>query len=116
MRGRLARNPAAPEDPAHVAALEQHQVERHFRDLAGREADHEETPLPAERTQRRLGVRTADRIVDHIDAALAAEPAQAVAQVLGRVVHDRVGAVLAREAELVVAGGAGDHARAHDLA
>ncbi len=44
---------------------------------------------------------------------VAAELAQRLAQVLGLIVHDLMGAMGAREGELFVGGGAGDHARLH---
>ena len=73
MRCRLALGPGAPEHAAHVAAFQQHEVERQFRNVAGGEADHEVAAVPGERAQRRLGVAAADRIVDHVDAVFAAE-------------------------------------------
>ena len=83
---------------------------------AGGEADHQIAPVPGERAQRRLGVAVADRIVHHVDAVLAAELLQSVAQIAACVVHAVVGAVLPGERELVVGRGAGDHAGAHQLA
>src|SRR6476620_5656333 len=67
---RIAVHPRAPEYADHVAALEQHEIERQFRNVAGGEADHEKPALPRDRTQRRLGVAPANRIVDDIDASV----------------------------------------------
>ena len=72
--------------------------------------------LPGDRAQRRFAVGPADRIEDDVDAVLAAELLERAPQILRRIVHRRVGAMGACEGELVVAAGAGDHARAHQLA
>src|SRR5580704_8573218 len=84
---RLALRPRAPDDAADVAALEQHEIERELGYLAGGEADYEIAPLPAERAHRRFGVRPADRVVHHVDAALATEPPERAAQIFAGVVH-----------------------------
>ena len=83
---------------------------------SGGKADHQIAAEPGQRAHRRLGVRAADRVIDHVDAVLAAEPPQRVAQILAGIVHRLVGAVGAGEGELFVGGGAGDDARAHHLA
>src|ERR1700724_3519462 len=77
---RIALRPAAPQDAADVAALEQDQVERNFWNRAGGEADHQITSLPAERAQRRLRIVAADRVVDHVNAVGAAEAFESIAQ------------------------------------
>ena len=113
---RIALDERAPEHADDVAALEQREIERNLRDLAGRKADHQEAPVPGDRAQRRLRIGAADRIVDHVHALAAGDAAQRLLQVLLRVVDRLVGAALAAEGELVVGRRAGDHARAHQLA
>ena len=66
---RLAAREVAPEDADDRASFQQREVERNLRDLAGREADDEQAAAPGDRSQRRLGVRPADRVVDDVDAA-----------------------------------------------
>ena len=75
-------HPGAPEHAEHGAALQQHQVERQLRDVAGGEADHQMAALPGERAHRRLAVGAADRIEHHVDAVLAADALERVAQIL----------------------------------
>ena len=65
---RVAHHRHAPEDADDRAPLEQGEVRRDARNVARREADDEEAPFPRRRAQRRLGERTADRIVDHVGA------------------------------------------------
>src|SRR6516162_1504372 len=112
----LAAGPGAPGDAADVAAFKEREIEGNFRNFAGGKSDHEIAAEPAERTQRRLGIAAADRIVNYIDAALAAKFFERAAKVLTVVVHGFIGAVLASEDELVVRRSAGDDTRAHDLA
>ena len=64
----------APEHADDLATFEQCQVQRHSRNLPGREADHEITPVPVHRAQRRLGVIVADGIVEHVRAIAAGQP------------------------------------------
>ena len=64
----LPSDERAPEDADDVAALEEREVERNLRDLAGGEADDEEAALPRHRTQRGLAVRAAHRVVDDVGA------------------------------------------------
>ena len=112
----LAPHPGAPQHAADIAAFQEHQIKRQFRNLAGGKADHEIAALPRQRAHGGLRIGTADRIVDDVDAVLAAKRLERTAQIFARVVHRFVGAVLAGEGELVVRGRAGDDARAHDLA
>ena len=100
LRG-LAHRERAPEHADDLAALEQHEVERNLRDVAGGEADDEVAALPGDAAQRRLGERAADRIVDDVDAVAAGERLDALLEILVRVVDALVGAVLAAERELV---------------
>ena len=72
--------------------------------------------FPGERAHRGFAVGAADRIVDDINAMLAAQPLECVLQVLIGIVHQLVGAVGAGESELGVGRGAGDDPRAHQLA
>src|SRR3546814_8676575 len=62
---------------------------------------HEVAAVPGHRAQGRLEQRAADRIVDHVDAAAAGQLLQPVAVAVLGVVHALVGALLAREGELV---------------
>ena len=64
----LPADERAPEDSDDVAALEQRQVQRDLRDLAGREPDDEEATLPGGGAQSRLAVLAADRVVDDVGA------------------------------------------------
>src|SRR5262249_28500841 len=91
----FAADPIAEIDAEHVTALEQREVERQLRNLAGGEADDEVTTLPGDSPQRRLAVRPADWIEDRVDAMLAALALERVAQVLAGVVDRHVGAVAA---------------------
>ena len=72
-------------------------------------------PCQAGGAQRRLGGIAADAIVDDVDAVAAGQRAQAFLQIVGAVVDRLVGAVLARDGELLRRGGDGDDARAHQL-
>src|SRR5204863_6248014 len=80
------------------------------------EANHEITAVPGERAQRRLGVAVTDRVVHHVDAVIAAELFQPIAQIAAGVVYAVVGAVLPGKVEFVIGRGAGDDAGAHQLA
>src|SRR2546423_740884 len=63
----------APEDTDDVAALEQCQIQRDRRDLAGGEADDEEATLPGGGAQGGLAVRTTDRVVHDVSPGTAGE-------------------------------------------
>ena len=109
----IAAGERAQEDADDLAPLEQHEVERQARDLTAREPDHQEPALPRHRPERRLGERTADRVVTHVDTVLARQLLEPAAQVVGGVVDDVGGAVLAAQVELVVGRRGGDHPGAH---
>ena len=51
----------APEDAANVTAFQECQVKRQSRD-SGWEADHEISPSPSDRPERRLGIIAANRV------------------------------------------------------
>src|SRR3546814_5573660 len=51
---RLPPREGPPEDTDHRAALQQREVERDLRDVAGGETDHEEAAIPGHGPQRRL--------------------------------------------------------------
>src|SRR6516225_2355147 len=116
LRQRLALGPGAPGHAPDIATLEQREVERNFGNLSGGKADYEISAEPTERTQSRLGIGAAYRIVDHVDAAFAAKPFERIAQILAAIIHRLVGAVFAGKGELFVGRGAGNNAGAHDLA
>jgi hypothetical protein len=61
-------HPAAPEDADDVAALQERQVERDLRDLAGGEAHDEILAFPGDGAQRRLRIGVADGVIDHVRA------------------------------------------------
>src|SRR5215510_14509853 len=113
---RVTVHPRTPEYADHIAALEQYEVERQLRDVAGGEADHEKPALPRDRTQCRLSVRPADRIVDDIGAAAARSASKRVLQIICSVVDRIVGAMLFGERQFFVRGCAGDNASIHQLA
>ena len=69
----LPADERAPEDSDDVAALEQRQVQRDRRDLAGGEADDEEATLPGGGAQGGLAVRTTDRVVHDVGPGPAGE-------------------------------------------
>jgi len=114
--GRILPHEGAPIDATHVAAFEQHQVERQPGDFAGRKAHHQEAALPRDGPQGGFAQGPADRIIDDVDAVLAAEPIEGVLEILLGVVYALVCAMRPREGELVVARRAGDDACAHLLA
>src|SRR5438270_12400151 len=76
LRKRLAVGPGPPGYAADIAAFKKGEVQRDFWNFAGGKADHEITAEPAERAERWFGIAAADRIVDNVDAAFAAELSQ----------------------------------------
>src|SRR4051812_39681753 len=102
MTFRVALDECAPENANDVAALEQREVERNFRDFAGGKPDHQKAALPGDRAQRGFRVCTADGIVNYVSTFAAGCLAQRVLQIRGCVIDDVVGAALAAERELVV--------------
>ena len=119
----IARGEGAPEHAAHVAALEQGQVERQPGNAGGK-ADHEVAAFPADRSQRGLGIIAADRIVYHVIAAFAAGRLELVGERLRLLLVERragiddrlVRARLSRGVGLFLRGDRGDDARAIGLA
>src|SRR5690242_9104029 len=99
---RIALDKRAPEHADNVAAFEQREVERDFWNLAGGKTDDQKPPLPRDRAQRRLGVRAADRIIDHVRAFAAGAAPQRVLEVALSVVDDLIGAVLLGKCELLI--------------
>src|SRR5581483_11481314 len=59
----------APKHADDRAAFEQREIERDLRNVTRGEPDDEKTPVPRHVAQRRLGIRSANRIVDDIHAA-----------------------------------------------
>src|SRR5258706_5014247 len=113
---RLAPREVAPEHADNRGALEQREVEGQARNVAGGEAHHQQAPAPGNGAERRLAVRAADRVIDHVCAFAAGEALHLLAQVLAGVIDGRIRAMLAAHSELVVAPGAGYHARTKRLA
>src|SRR4029453_2116344 len=62
---RIARREGSPEHTADVAAFEQRQVERKLGNSSG-EADHKVTSFPCDAAKSRLGIISADRVVDDV--------------------------------------------------
>src|SRR5262249_14985995 len=112
----LAPRELAPEHADDRAAFQQREIERDPRNVAGREADDEQATTPGERSQRRLRIRAAYRIVHDVDAAAAGQRGDLFAQIAGAVIDRFVGAVRAADRELLVARRGGDDARAERLA
>ena len=112
----LSRAQCAPEHAADIAALQQRQIERHLRNVAGGESDHQEAAFPGDRAQRGLGIAAADRIENNIGALAAGEPPQAFLEIFLGVVQAEFGAVRFGEFKLLVRRCAGDHLQAHQLA
>src|SRR5262245_53249600 len=110
---RLLAHPRSPEHAEDGAALQQHEIERQFWNVSGGKSDDEVAALPGERAQRRLAVAAAHWIEHDVDAVLAADALERVAQLLPFIVHQLMRPVGAGKGELVVGRGAGDHARAH---
>src|SRR5262245_59959647 len=115
MAFRVPLNERTPEHAKHIAALQQHQIERQLRNVARSKADDEETSFPGDRAHRRLGVGTADRIINHIGAAPIGTSPQGFLEIAAGVIDRCISAVLAREGQLFIRRGAGDYARAHDF-
>src|SRR3546814_755440 len=101
---RLPPREGPPEDTDHRAALQQREVERDLRDVAGGETDHEAAAIPGHGPQRRLAQITADGVVADIAAPAVGELLHASLEVLGRVVDGLRGAPGAAQLELVVGG------------
>ena len=57
---------SSPENADDLAALQQGQVQRNFRDVASSKADDEVAPVPAHRPQRSFGVISANGVVDDV--------------------------------------------------
>src|SRR5690349_13753917 len=113
---RFAHRERSPEHADDLAALEQHEVERDLRDLAGREADDEVAALPRDAAQRGLRERAADRVVHDVHAVALRQLLEPLLEILLAVIDAVLRAVLATERELVLARGRGDHARAEQRA
>src|SRR6266513_126759 len=73
------------------------QIERDFRDLAGRKSDDQIPAAPGQRPNRRLRKGSADRIVDDVDALGVRGAAQRVLQVLLLIIDGFIRTMLARE-------------------
>src|SRR5688500_10701475 len=80
-RLRLALREVPPEHADDRGPLQQREVERQLRDLAGGEAHYQQPAAPGERAERRLAVRPAHRIVHDVHAALLGDRLDALAQV-----------------------------------
>ena len=113
---RFAAREIAPEHAHDGAALEQRQIQRNLGNVARGESNHQQPSAPGGGAQRGFGVGAAHRVVHHVHALAAGELLDLLAHVLGGVVDAGVGAVLFADLQLVGAGGAGDHLRAHRLA
>jgi hypothetical protein len=119
----IAGREGAPEDAAHVAGLEQGEVERKPRD-AGGEADDEVAALPGDGAKRRLAIVAADGIVDDVGARTADRLLELVGERFLAVAVERpariderlVGSSLARGLGFLFRGDGGDDAGTARLA
>src|SRR5579864_3998820 len=96
----IESRPGTPEHAPDVAAFQQREVERHFRYLAGRKSDHQETTFPGNRAQGGLRVAAADGIKDDVDTFAARETAQALLEIFARVIQAELGAMRLGEFKL----------------
>ena len=114
---------AAGIDADDLAGLQERQVQRNLRD-ARREADDQKTSAPRHRTQRRLRIVAADRIVDDIKTLFARDaleqvgerPLAGAIERAARIDDAFVRAGLLRGVDLRLRGRGGDHMRAERLA
>src|SRR5512146_517910 len=113
---RFALGELSPEDADDARAFEQREVQRQLRNVPARETDDEVSSAPADAAKCRLGERAADRIVDHIRTVAVGQRGDTLAQIFAAVADRGVGAVLAGEPELLVAGRGGNYARTDRLA
>ena len=112
----LSRAQCAPEHAADIATLQQRQIERHLRNIAGGKSDHQKAAFPRDRAQRCLGIAAADRVENNVGALAAGEPPQAFLEIFGGVVQAELGAMRFGEFKLFLRRCAGDHLEAHQLA
>jgi hypothetical protein len=113
---RFALAECAEEHADDRSALEQRQVDRDARYLAGGETDHEVAALPGQAAQRRLGERPTDGVVHDVDTLAAGDFLDTLAQVLRRVIDHVIGAEAARKFALRITACRSDDGGAHDLA
>ena len=121
---RVLGDPGSPEHADDVATLQQRQVQRDLRDVAGGEPDHQILALPGDGAQRGFRVVAADTVIDHVGAGRAAGRLELFGKLLLAVAvegaaaidHPGVGAVGEAKVDLLLAGGGGDDPRAHLLA
>ena len=112
----LAHERHAPEDAHQRAALQQHEVRRNARDVPRREPDDQHAAVPRRRSERGLGVRAADGIVDDVCSCAVGERLHALLQILRDVVHEEIRAVPLARLELLRRRRGGDDTRPHPLA
>ena len=112
---RVTAHPLAEEDARDGTALEQDEIERQARNVASSKSNDQVPALPRDRAQRRFAVETADGIENDVDPVLAAQVLKGLAQVSLGVVDGFVCSVRSDEGKLLIAPGAGDHARAHEF-
>ena len=123
VRLRVARREGAPEHAADIARLQQSEIQRQARN-ARRKADDEIAPFPGDGSQRRLGIITADRIIDDVRTALAERGLELVGERLRLILVERrarideciVSARVPGGGGLFLRGNSGDDARAERLA
>src|SRR5581483_2674383 len=75
---RLTFDEITPKDADNRRTLQQRKVQRHFWNLSGRKADHEESSAPRGRSQRCLRVASTDGVEGDIDAPAAGNVADAL--------------------------------------
>ena len=83
-----------PEHADNRATLQQRQIQRDLRDIAGGKPHHQEAALPGHVAQSQFGVRSADRVIDDIHALAGGDRLDPRTQVFGSVVDQFIGAVV----------------------
>src|SRR5262245_1072907 len=101
----LIRPPVEADD---ADVLDQRDVGGNLGNASGGEANNKKTALPCDRAQGSLEGIAADRIVDYIRAAAARDFFHAFTNVFARIVDQEVGAVLARDFQLLRVSGTRD--------
>src|SRR5207248_7535393 len=111
---RLLLGDAAEPDADDLEPLDQEVIGARCRRPAAKKAEHEDAPAPGKTAQRLVEHIGADRVVDDIDAAIARQLLDPVAQPLA-VVDRIIGALFEAGGALLVGAGGGDNGRAEQF-